>query len=146
MPQAHQRRLRVALRYPETRQHVPVLKALGVDGMSSDEEDFTNPGFRLFRVLRQRWRATEVTTMLRVLDAVHHRWRSPTGQGPQRGAPPHFRFLSDVDSDPCRPIPGLPRNAYNASWLTNETTAMVREDLNVQDTVYDFSHSHEVEV
>ena len=85
-----------------------------------------------------------MTAFLRVLDALHRRWRSEDGQGSLRGAQPHFRYLTDEESTARRAVPGLPRNAYNATWL-QDLGRVALADLNVQETIYDFSHTAHIE-
>lgn len=110
--------------------------------MSSDEED-SGSAYRRYRVARKPWRHPQVTAFLRVLDAMHRRWRSRAGQGSLRGAPPRLRFESTDVSTESRPVPGLPRNAYDPDWL-NSLTTVQREDLHIDEQLYDFSHHVEV--
>lgn len=123
-----------------------MLKLLGVDGMSSDEEDFSMPGCQLYRVFRKAWRAPVVTHFLRVLDALHRRWRSLNGQGELRGAQPHLWFLTDDEAaEHRRAKPGLPENAYNPAWLASLPSTLL-VNLDMEHTVYDFTHDHRIEL
>ncbi|KAH9856335.1 hypothetical protein C2E23DRAFT_722276, partial [Lenzites betulinus] len=137
-----QRRYRIALRYPHTRPHVRLLQQLGTEGMSSDEEDKDSPYTR-YRILRKPWRAPAVTTFLRVLDALHRRWRSRHGQGNQRGAPPRLRYMGTDVSNLSRPVRGLPINFYDANWLAARTDVQ-RADLQPVDTPHALHHSGEI--
>ncbi|KAI9059345.1 hypothetical protein FKP32DRAFT_1579936 [Trametes sanguinea] len=133
-----QRRYKIALHHEKTRLHIPILQRLGVDGMSSDEEDIGAPYLR-YRILRKPWRSEAVTSFLRVLDALHRWRRSRAAQGSIRGAPPRLRFMSTNVSENSRPVPGLPRNAYDDAWF-NSRTAIQLEDLRANATAYNFTH------
>ena len=74
-----------------------ILQRLGIDGMSSDEEDEGAPFIR-YRVLKKTWRSEAVTTFLRALDALHRRYRKTGGSGSKRGSPPRLRCLCPKES------------------------------------------------
>ncbi|KAI0628161.1 hypothetical protein C8Q77DRAFT_1068583 [Trametes polyzona] len=140
----YNRRLRVALYYPETRKHVPILKDLGPEGMSSDEEnDVGGTLWKEYGVHRMPWRDKAVTHNLRVLDALRRRYRSEEGQGERRGARPRIRFLTDIPSKRTRAVPRLPRNAYDPQWLAGLNT-LQRADLQHRQDNHDFSHDPEI--
>ncbi|KAI9063133.1 hypothetical protein FKP32DRAFT_1572235 [Trametes sanguinea] len=133
----HQRRLRIALWYPETRRHGPLLRQLGPDGMSSDEGEFVGGVLHHYRISSKPWRSARITGLMRLLDALYRRYRSEEGQGSLQGARPHLRYLSE-DVSSTRPVPQLSRDAYDPTWLLG-LRPLVRQDLRVQDSPYDFS-------
>ncbi|KAI0648927.1 hypothetical protein C8Q79DRAFT_904310 [Trametes meyenii] len=137
-----QRRYKTCLWYTATQRHIRILQRLGVDGMSSDEEDTASP-FPCYHVSHKPWRAHAVTRFLRVLDALYRRRRSRQGQGSRRGAQPRLRFQSSNVSSQATAVHGLPRNAYDSNWLTARTAVEI-EDLNIDETQYDFSHHADV--
>ncbi|EIW59185.1 uncharacterized protein TRAVEDRAFT_122814 [Trametes versicolor FP-101664 SS1] len=134
----HQKRLRIALWYPETRKHGPLVHALGPDGMSSDEEEYSGTILLHYRISSCPWRETRVTSIMRLLDALERRYRSDLGQGDLRGAKTRLRCLSEKVSKRTRGVPGLPRDAYDAAWLEG-LRPLERRDLEVKEGVYDFS-------
>ncbi|RPD57161.1 hypothetical protein L227DRAFT_507367 [Lentinus tigrinus ALCF2SS1-6] len=137
-----QRRLRITLRYKETRHHAPLIRAIGPDGMSSDEEDFSNPVIKRYAHIAKLWRHRDLTALLRFLDALHRWWRSSVGQGPSRGQFPRNRFLStnpDAITSTRLPVSGLPTTAYDMGWLEKNLTDTQRQDLRIQQVAYDFS-------
>lgn len=137
--------MRTALWYPETRKFAPLVKDLGVDGMSSDEEEYVGGVLQHYRVSSLPWRYKLVTVLLRLLDALYRRYRSKIGQGSLHGARPHLRYLTDVISSNTRGVPGLPRNAYDPEWLDG-LRPLQRQDLQVQDTVVDFAVDRSVKL
>ncbi|KAI0682106.1 hypothetical protein C8T65DRAFT_597539 [Cerioporus squamosus] len=114
--------------------------ALGVDGMSSDEEEENAP-FRRYRVYDVIWRSDAVTKMLRALDALHRRWRRKSSK---RGAQPRMRYLVDeVAQKPTRAVRRLPRNAYTPTWY-NELKSFEKDNLNARPTDFDFRVPEEI--
>ncbi|KAH9855122.1 hypothetical protein C2E23DRAFT_866788 [Lenzites betulinus] len=127
------RRLAVAHSYAPLRRHVPMLMALGVKGMSSDESDHSN-GFAQYGVFRKEWRAALITPWLRVFDSNYHRLRMNEVNKNTPGSQPHSRFYSDKISTRRPPVKQLPRNAYDAAWLQglhpyDRKQLLVREDI-----------------
>ena len=119
--QLFMRRLAAANQNPELRQHISTLELLGVNGMSSDEEDQYR-GTKQYRVFRKVWRAEEITPWLRVFDAAHRRARlEPMESG--AGAVPRVRFVTNtVPPWPLRKVvKRLPKSAYHQDWLKSLT-------------------------
>ena len=135
--QLFQRRYHTAARYKATKEHLWILEKLGVDGMSSDEEDVGAPVVR-YRVFVRPWRHSRVTAFLRILDALHRRWRKKAGTGSKRGSPPRLRFLCK-DVSRTRAVANLPCNAYDDAWLATLSTVK-KDDLRAQEKEYDFTH------
>ncbi|RDX40372.1 hypothetical protein OH76DRAFT_1366335 [Lentinus brumalis] len=132
--QLFQRRYRSAARYTLTKRFLWVLRKLGVDGMSSDEEDDDAP-FRRFRAYDVPWRSEAVTKMLRALDALHRRWRRKSSK---RGAQPRMRYLAnEPTATPTPAVPRLPSNAYKRPWY-DDIPSFERDDLNARPTEFDF--------
>ncbi|PIL34331.1 hypothetical protein GSI_03106 [Ganoderma sinense ZZ0214-1] len=137
-----QRRLRAALRYQETRRHVRLLQAVGPDGMSSDEEDDSSVVVKKYGVLKKAWRSDVLVKLLRILDALHRRHRKE-GQGSRQGQLPRTRYLTDKGDDTRRPCAGLPRSAYNVTWLATLTPIQL-EDLRIDEREHDMTCSHAI--
>lgn len=97
----------------------PLLDALGIDGMSSDEEE-TIPGSDVhqYRIYVPRWRSDVVTAWLRIFDHLYNRARLAGAFGHQRGAWPRARVMADTSSSSPHFVPRLPRNAYNDTWFS----------------------------
>jgi hypothetical protein len=93
-----------------------MLMALGVDGMSSDEEQRVPSGVQ-YRILTPRWRSSTVTYWLRMFDKVHLYHRLEHGTNDMRGCLPRTRVPTSIESESRRFVPGLPLNAYKESWL-----------------------------
>lgn len=96
--------------------------------MSGDESDHSD-GHRRYVVWKLNWRSSEVTTVLRALDAlalVSH-WTSDGW--PRPGKFPHARIYSDRVEN-RDPVPNLPRNFYQKDWLNTLDKYELRE-LNI---------------
>ncbi|TFK80377.1 hypothetical protein K466DRAFT_444400, partial [Polyporus arcularius HHB13444] len=103
------RRLTVAAFHGDLQIHIPILRALGPFGMSSDESDHeSSSGEIRYRILRKPWRNPDVTSWLRLFDKLYSIWRL----GNMAGAQPHPRHPSNVISTRRPPVRGLPWNAY----------------------------------
>ena len=133
----------VGLWYDDTRRHVRILRILGPAGMSSDEEDVSNPLVRRFGIIKREWMSQELTYSIRVLDGLSRWQRSQEGQGSQRGQFPRVRFLTENMETSSRPIPGLPINAYDQDWL-QAISGLQRRDLRIVEEPFDFSHTEEI--
>lgn len=93
--------------------------ALGVDGMSSDEEERV-PGGIQYRILLPRWRSHDLTSWLRMFDAIYLNYRLEHCTNDRRGCMPRKRIPTFVESQSRRFIPGLPFTAYRVSWLEEQ--------------------------
>ncbi|RPD67748.1 hypothetical protein L226DRAFT_474467, partial [Lentinus tigrinus ALCF2SS1-7] len=133
--QLFQRRYAIVTRYRILRPHIKILQRLGVNGMSSDEEEEGAPFVR-YRVLIKPWRSEAVTKFLRALDALHRRYRKTGGSGSKRGSPPRLRCLSTEEST-SKEVPRLPINAYNERWYS-EQKGLKRDDIAARPTPYNF--------
>jgi hypothetical protein len=115
-----------------------MLERLGIEGMSSDESDREN-GVMQYRILTPRWRAPEVRIWLWVFDTMHlfdrHHRGTPSGL---RGAWPRRRLLGNRTGNSNTFVPGLPINAYSATWL--DSRAEVRNTVHPSPTPYLFQH------
>jgi hypothetical protein len=131
--------------------HVPLLRKLGVEGMSSDEEDEPTGSTpeslqghgNVYRVLTPRWRAKDLTAFLHVVDSVHLLQRR-TDVGRQRGNWPRTRIHDPSNlklSEKTEFPKSLPRNAYNSRWL--ETFPNIAMSVN-PDPEYNLTHPPEV--
>ncbi|KAI0738557.1 hypothetical protein C8Q80DRAFT_1052803, partial [Daedaleopsis nitida] len=103
------RRIATAAIYPELSPHVPMLQALGRDGMSSDESDYDSNGNRFYRGRRKQWRHPALSPWLQLFDKVfilsplcsNGMWKDIVR-----------RYHSDEVSPRVHAVRALPRNAY----------------------------------
>jgi hypothetical protein len=116
-----------------------MLTRIGPDGMSSDETANEND-VPQYRILGRNWRSLEVTSWLRVFDAIYrHNRYGPAGTG-SRGNNARMRFESMSMGHPQRAVRQLPRNAYRADWYDG-LDQYDREELDrCEDEVYAFTH------
>lgn len=96
-----------------------MLKDLGVNGMSSDEEERIEGGIQ-YRILAPRWRAPMLAPWLRTFDAIYRYHRLEDNGNDMRGTLPRRRIPTTVESTSRRFIAGLPINAYKTSWLEEQ--------------------------
>ena len=96
-----------------------MLEAMGVDGMSSDEEEKVQDGIQ-YRVLAPRWRSPMLTPWLRMFDAIYRYHRLEENTGDMRGALPRRRVPSSGISTSKKFVPGLPINVYETNWLEEQ--------------------------
>ncbi|KAJ3911299.1 hypothetical protein F5877DRAFT_73293, partial [Lentinula edodes] len=105
------------------RQYLRYFDAMGIVGMSSDEEDKEGPLSvpPQYKTTRPFWRGMDLEEFLVLLDACHILIRmpneSPTGTTYSQGAPPRYRVRTQRDSENRSFVKGLPRNFYRAEWL-----------------------------
>jgi len=92
---------------------------MGVDGMSSDEEEKVHDGIQ-YRIRVPRWREPLVTPWLRMFDAIYRYHRLEENAGDMRGAMPRRRVPSNIPSTSKKFVPGLPINAYEITWLEEQ--------------------------
>jgi hypothetical protein len=98
-----------------------MLDDLGVDGMSSDEEEEVEGNVQ-YRILAPRWRSATLTPWLRVFDVLHQQRRLEKNSNDKRGAFPRRRVAPPVWtwSASKRFVEGLPINAYRTEWLEEQ--------------------------
>ena len=140
--QLFQRRREVAKQYEPLQQHLEVLDALGVDGMSSDESDMdpaTNQ--RRYTVVRPDWRHPDMHSWLEIFDQFHHYNHLNSWSNDRRGAFPHLRGGSWKVHREAHPPRCLPVNAYDERWLEGREDMYVKYVLSPRAEPYDFSHS-----
>lgn len=118
MRKLFERRRDLTFLYPSLVDQRPLLDALGVDGMSSDEEEtILGSNVHQYRIYVPRWRSQMVTAWLRIFDHIYIRARSAGVFGHQRGAWPRARVMADNPSGSHHFVPRLPRNAYDDAWF-----------------------------
>lgn len=111
---------------------------LGVDGHSGDESDHL-PTQSRYAIMNVPWRSGDCKKYLRALDLVHLDKRFDYNGRPTKGAWPRTRVISRRSGDgPSKPVRGLPRNFYDASWLAAQSPETVRS-LRILDTTVDLS-------
>jgi hypothetical protein len=121
------RRRDITFEYPQMRPQRRMLDALGIDGMSSDEEENVADGVQ-YRIQAPRWRSMTVTPWLRVFDGLHVYNRLQKNSKDMRGAWPRRRLPTTVQSASRGFVSGLPINAYRTRWL--------EEQLDIANTVH----------
>lgn len=96
-----------------------MLEDLGIDGMSSDEEEAVN-GQKRYLITPPQWRMPFVGVWLRVFDGlcIHRRLEGDAADG--RGRLPRDRIATNRFSTSKKFVPGLPINAYRKSWLDKQ--------------------------
>ncbi|TEB21183.1 hypothetical protein FA13DRAFT_1585501, partial [Coprinellus micaceus] len=105
------RRVEAAESFEDTKHLVPVLQALGVDGMSTDESDHGRAGHTQYRVRHKVWRSPAADGCFKTLDALHRHRRFRPVRRATGGAQVHQRLSSNLLSD-RPPVPYLPSSAY----------------------------------
>lgn len=128
--------------YDGLKQHVQMVRRLGVDGMSSDESSVENDIVH-YRVVKKRWRNEKVTSWLRAFDAMYRKKRVSATNRRSRGAAVHAREVTNTFDDSRAAVPHLPRSAYDEIWL-QALQAVDLEDLCVRDEPYVFEHIPEI--
>ena len=141
-PQLFRRRLIAAMTYDGLKQHVQMLRRLGMDGMSSDESSVENDIVH-YRVVKKRWRNEKVTSWLRAFDAMYRKKRVSATNRRSRGAAVHAREVTNNFDDSRAAVPHLPRSAYDETWL-HTLQAVDLEDLCVREEPYLFEHLPEI--
>ncbi|KAG2017309.1 hypothetical protein CC2G_006827 [Coprinopsis cinerea AmutBmut pab1-1] len=113
----HAHRLDTALADPEYRRFAPLIKRIGVQGMSDDETDDEDPDS--FIRVSLPWRAERLTQILWALDERYEEHlRSSVGKTNRRRGPlPRARRLSQKVNLKAVPPRKLPKNLYNSDWL-----------------------------
>lgn len=118
--------------------HLAMLSRIGIQGMSSDESDFEERPAKYY-VHVPRWRSPELSSWLHAIDQLEMYFRTMARK--PKGALPRLRIHSATGpvSDK-RFVPGLPKSAYNASWLL--TLVDPTHDAMITDEVYSFTHDN----
>ncbi|KAJ7107169.1 hypothetical protein C8R43DRAFT_963218 [Mycena crocata] len=101
-----------------------MLKHLGVQGMSSEDEDeveVEDTKVRIFRVKLCIWREPTVVELLRFVDA-----QAAVFKEHQRGPEPATRIRGREHGSGKAPC-GLPQSLYNPEWLKTKSKAYIKE-------------------
>lgn len=129
--------------FPELRIHDAILKVLGPDGMSTDEEEIVD-GAIVYRILKKPWRAPEVTPWIRVFDVAYRMDRLDPFTRSQ-GSVPRVRRPTERVSQSSKVVSGLPRRAYNQEWLEG-LSLFQRQRLDISDEDHVFQHTPEAQL
>ncbi|KAF7799476.1 hypothetical protein EIP86_010711, partial [Pleurotus ostreatoroseus] len=113
-----QRRLETVSLFPSIRDHAEIIRALGPEGMSSDESEMEG-GERIYRVKQKPWRNSEVRTFLRILDKLFDIWRQSGGSSGSRRGAWHRNRVDTTKQSISIAVKGLPQNAYDPRWLAS---------------------------
>lgn len=104
-------------------------------GMSGDETDHcgTAPtrGQRKFFIVHPKWRSREVTDWLRTIDKVYVHYRFSQDGRASRGNWVRQRVDSGRSDSGCQPVPGLPGNFYDTTWVRT-LSGKARAELGMQ--------------
>jgi len=109
----------VTFRHPQMEPQRKMIEDLGVDGMSSDEEEVIN-GQKRYLIIPPQWRDSFIGPWLRVFDGLcmYHRLESDATDG--RGRRPRDRVATNRLGASRKFVAGLPINAYRKSWLDKQ--------------------------
>ena len=111
--------------------------------MSGDECDRnakeTN---KKYFIVRPIWRSQEVTEWLHVMDLVYVSSRFAADGRPTKGRWVRNRVRSPMVDRESKPIPGLPYNFYDQTWLKS-LSPKEKRTLRVHEAV-DLNHSEEI--
>lgn len=118
-------------RYPSLHCHIELYKAIGVDGMTSDEEVEDSKGNVTYVSYRKEYLSPEVSRLGEHLDNIHHVNFKPR---PYVRRPPILRSV-----EPVHWIKGLPWNVYNIVLL-GRLKDQERQRLGVAMVTYSFTH------
>lgn len=135
---------------PYLRYHEPIIRHLGIDGMSSDESDreeheelaranalTDDKIYPRYTIRVPRWRADELSPWLHDIDMVNIENRA--NMGTFRGSLPRLREApagGPIPSTNYTFVPGLPVNAYKRTWLQRMDPHVVE----VKPQAYNFTH------
>lgn len=108
------RRQRTATVVFNLQRFLPLVEALGSDGMSSDEEDDRG----VFRIIRKPFVSTEVTSVMSAIDEVFR-----TEVRRRSGSHMRVRLPGPDTNGDAKPVPGLPVNCYDSDWLGSLSSA-----------------------
>ncbi|KAI5989517.1 hypothetical protein EDD15DRAFT_2171281 [Pisolithus albus] len=125
--------------HPTLRRHLPLIKDLGTQAMSSDEsEDEVRRTISYPRVY-PAWRSEQLATLLWQADDVAAANATVSiGKRKKAGTQLRLRPHSGKVNTKAAAPPRLPRNCYKTSWLASLLPRQVKA-LRVQDKDYDFS-------
>jgi hypothetical protein len=125
--------------------HLGILDALGIDGMSSDES-FVDPDTHqtTYTVTKPEWRHPDLHNWLGVFDQLHRRNHIESWSIDKRGAFPHIRSWSQKVHSKSHAPSSLPINAYDPQWIEGRERFYLDHVLYPQMEEYDFTHSSDV--
>jgi hypothetical protein len=105
-----------------------VIQRLGIDGMSSEDTDNSNPLETVYRVKVMQWRK-DISHELGLID--EKRLVDDEIYAPQ-GAKPPKRYRSSNNRLSTRPpVPELPDVFYDQSWLSQQSAAFITRTVAV---------------
>ncbi|KDQ22724.1 hypothetical protein PLEOSDRAFT_36655 [Pleurotus ostreatus PC15] len=129
-----------AKRDERLRGFLPLWDSLPLEAMSGDESDHRPKNSKhyseryIITTLPWRSNAPEVKNWFRGFDALHMSTRFLTDDRPGPGRFPHIRIDSTRLESKAPPVPGLPTNFYNPSFLAG-LDPLERDQLNIQPSV-----------
>ncbi|KAI5985946.1 hypothetical protein EDD15DRAFT_2175422 [Pisolithus albus] len=121
------------------KRHLAFVKGLGSQGMSSDESEDENARTISYPRVYPAWRSAQLASLLwKVDDVAATNVSVQIGKCKKSGTQLRVRPHCDKVNEEAAAPPGLPRNCYDANWLTKLSERQKRE-LRVQDGDYNFT-------
>ncbi|KIK12477.1 hypothetical protein PISMIDRAFT_120825, partial [Pisolithus microcarpus 441] len=121
------------------KRHLPFVKDLGSQGMSSDESEDESTRTISYPQVYPAWRSHQLASLLWSVDDVATSNVSvQIGKCKKSGTQLRVRPHSDKVNEEAATPPGLPRNCYDAAWL-EKLNQRQRRELRVQDGDYNFT-------
>ena len=135
MKQLLESRIRGAEKLQNTRELIPLLVLLGVDGMSDDESEGVDNDERdpRFLIIRPRCRNPELNNWLKTFSLIDKSNKWDVLGNAKKGRFMRVRIESDLMAKGT-PVPGLPINWY-AEEFRNGLTEFETEEMNMQPPV-----------
>ncbi|KAI6043162.1 hypothetical protein EDC04DRAFT_2563038 [Pisolithus marmoratus] len=123
---------------PKLQKHLPLVKYLGTQGMSSDESKDEMRRMISYPCVYPRWHSQQLSALmweadLAILEFLSVMIGKRKKAGTQLWNCPHSDKFNDIAAAP----PGLPVNCYNPAWLSSLHPCSKKE-LRVQEKEYDF--------
>ncbi len=104
---------------PQLKKHRELLDRIGIEGMSSDEEDgVSGDGTTIYKFQPPYWMSPDVENLLQWLDLIGTALKRSKQE--TRGRNPCIRHRNPpFPNDGKTPVVGLPRNVYRREWLAS---------------------------
>lgn len=131
-----------------TKQYVPLLEDMGINGMSDDEsEPGESEGQRRYRIKEPSFRNPGMKHFLRVFDSLYIGLRKSAGQQYSQGNWPRIRLPDESGQNridtALKYVPkGMPINFYDENWLRTLLTHQ-EEKVAPQKRIVSWQHTQE---
>ncbi|KAI6039532.1 hypothetical protein EDC04DRAFT_2603095 [Pisolithus marmoratus] len=125
--------------HPKLWKHLPLVKYLGTQGISSDESKDEARRTISYPHMYPRWRSQQLSVLMWEVDLAILEFLSITiGKHKKAGTQLHNCPHSAKFNDAAAAPPGLPMNCYNAAWLSLLLLCS-KKHLRVWEEEYDFT-------